>query len=272
MGVCAYCEMDTILTREHVIPSFICDFQKNNGNGVISSWREKAQKIVGGDAVVKDVCGSCNNIILSKLDSYAKQFLAENGVFSINFIESNKTLTYNYTLLSKWLLKVAYNSARSSGIKPAEFGAYKKLIISDDFDFSMFFISAGLFKPLKLSKSELDKYGDIFNADINGYANPFFVRISWCNIEPTIYCIKQISIGAFVFHIVIFNKLLPPEVKRRVIKNYLKKCTGMSILEKNKSHREIKQLPITFIDSMSHHMKRPEVRVHLDELLKKYEL
>ena len=63
--------------------------------------------------VIRDVCAICNNGPLSRLDEYARKLYI--SYFTKEYkIARMLRLRYDYELLSKWLLKIAYNSARAS--------------------------------------------------------------------------------------------------------------------------------------------------------------
>lgn len=107
--ICAFCFQNNKLTREHVWPKGILKrFPTYRGR-----FFEKADKVIDSDHVIKDVCVTCNNGVLSELDAYGCMLLdsyfhkvAEPG-FKVPF-------EYDYDNLVKWLLKIAYNTARTS--------------------------------------------------------------------------------------------------------------------------------------------------------------
>lgn len=214
MTSCVYCKQEKPLTREHILPSFIYKYQKSTGNSKLLEWREKPQKMVEGEAVIKDVCADCNNVTLSALDDHAKQILNKAGVFTPRFMKKAVDLEYNYDLLSKWLLKVSFNSSRASGIHEGIFEKYRELIINKSTDHSNFIIAAGLLNQLKLNEKERVAYGKDLDADEEGYANPFTARVSWAPQTYSRFSIKQIVIGAIIFHVVDFYDETPRNEKR----------------------------------------------------------
>jgi len=268
MSICTYCGQEGRLTREHILPSFVYNYQYSIGKGKTSGWREKPQRIVEGEAVIKDVCERCNNVVLSELDAHVKNLLEKAGLFTKCFLKEYVTIDYNYNLLSRWLLKVAFNSSRASGRQLRVFDKFKNVILGKSSDFSEFVISAGLFKPLKLTPEQKEEYGKYLDVDPSGYVNPFFPRISWSESELLEISVKQIVIGAFIFHVVVFENGLPRERRKQLAREYLNICEGMTLIRKNKSQAKIIQTQLTFIDSMQHHMLRPEVEPHLAKLLK----
>lgn len=108
MAICAYCKKDKKLTKEHVWPD--CFLKKRQHIG--AHFSVKSEKVHGGDYVVKDVCEDCNNIILSELDKY---FCELNGKYFQQSIDPDDGIDfeYDYNLLSRALLKIAYNTSRS---------------------------------------------------------------------------------------------------------------------------------------------------------------
>ncbi|MNG70261.1 hypothetical protein D3C73_125720 [compost metagenome] len=195
--------------------------------------------------------------------------LERSGFFTECFLKEQVNIDYNYSLLSRWLLKVAFNSSRASGKKLTFFDKYKDVILGKSSDLSGFAISAGLLKPLKLTTLEMEKYGHYLKIDPSGYVNPFFSRISWAELESSEYAVKQIIIGAAIFHVIAFKDDLLRARKKILINEYLEICKGMTLIRKNESKINVIKTPLTFIDSMKNHMLRPEVEPYLRELSKK---
>src|SRR3989304_9350062 len=107
MGICAYCKEDKKLTREHVWPNCVLKRRKY----ITAHFSVKSEKVHGADYIVKDVCEECNNIILSKLDNYFCQLYDQYLQHKID-PEMEIEFKYDYNLLSRALLKIAYNTAR----------------------------------------------------------------------------------------------------------------------------------------------------------------
>ena len=108
-SVCVYCGAVGPLTREHIMPASILQRVPPNSMRYI----ESAEKVILTDPVIKDVCTSCNGGVLSRLDSYGCE------LFDTHFCNPPQpgktvTFTYDFNQLSRWLLKISYNSARSS--------------------------------------------------------------------------------------------------------------------------------------------------------------
>ena len=106
---CVYCGQTAPLTREHIWPKWLHD------TGEYSlKYHSKPDKVLPSEHVIKDVCSQCNNGQLSELDSYAKSL--HQRYFNKDYQSIKKEIfKYDFEKLSKWLLKVSYNSARAAG-------------------------------------------------------------------------------------------------------------------------------------------------------------
>lgn len=106
---CTFCLQANKLTREHIWP-----------NGILkrlptytARFNEKAGKVIGGDHIIKDVCVTCNNGVLSELDTYGCM-LFDKYFHAVAEPETELQFEYDYDKLLRWLAKIAYNTARSS--------------------------------------------------------------------------------------------------------------------------------------------------------------
>jgi len=112
---CAFCGQEKLLTKEHVWPScFLKRIDKGHAH-----YSPKSGKVHGADYIVSDVCQECNNEHLAVLDDYFCT-LYDNVLSSPLGPNTSVVLHYDYNLLCRVLLKIAYNTARCAGsdIKP----------------------------------------------------------------------------------------------------------------------------------------------------------
>lgn len=108
---CAYCDNTGKMSREHVIPAgFIEHMEPKKG---ITFLDKAPTKVIDAEIIIKDVCASCNNGYLSVLDSYALNLILKYND-KISLKTKKIQFKYNYDLLTRWLLKVCYNSARTN--------------------------------------------------------------------------------------------------------------------------------------------------------------
>lgn len=107
MKKCAYCGNEANLTGEHVIPNGLLKLFPEQD---ITFSNDRMYKDNEG-STINDVCAECNNDYLGVLDSYGLELIKNN--FLVEF-EANDILEfeYNYDMLSRWLLKIAYNTDR----------------------------------------------------------------------------------------------------------------------------------------------------------------
>lgn len=107
--VCAYCGQSRKLTLEHIWPrAFI-----KAAPTYTARFSKPARKILAAEHTIRDVCGECNNGPLSKLDAYAIQLYQ---TYFCHFARPLRPVhfEYDYATLTRWLLKVAFNTARAS--------------------------------------------------------------------------------------------------------------------------------------------------------------
>lgn len=74
-------------------------------------WLRRSQSSFEGEPQVKDVCSTCNNEVLSDLDTYICS-LFDSTIVRMPARHEEVEFAYSYHLLKRWLLKTAYNSAR----------------------------------------------------------------------------------------------------------------------------------------------------------------
>jgi len=105
---CAYCDSPSKTTREHLWPRCIIERVPDYN----ARYSKRANKVFGAELTIRDVCATCNNVHLSKLDSYICE------LFDAHFHKDhqpNTTVRFEYSFdnLLRWLLKISYNSART---------------------------------------------------------------------------------------------------------------------------------------------------------------
>jgi len=111
---CAFCAKERTLTKEHIWPA---GFLRRTNYGTRYSARSK--RTFGGDLTIKDVCADCNNGPLSRLDGYACE-LYDRYFHAMPRRGGVVTFEYDFGQLTQWLLKTAFNSARSNSDKDAD--------------------------------------------------------------------------------------------------------------------------------------------------------
>lgn len=108
---CVYCDGPGKRTREHVFPDFLLKATERPG----VFYSNAAKGYFEADAVVKDTCNTCNNIVLGALDAYVS------GLYKKYFartLVTSRTVRFDFERLLRWVLKVTFNAQRAFGGSP----------------------------------------------------------------------------------------------------------------------------------------------------------
>lgn len=112
-AVCAYCKQSAAMTREHLWPASL-HRRLAEADGPPETnrfWLARLQREIPNEPQIRDVCAQCNNVVLSKLDTYICSLFDETLVH-IPRRDDRVCFEYDYHLLKRWLLKLCFNSAR----------------------------------------------------------------------------------------------------------------------------------------------------------------
>lgn len=110
--ICAYCKKPDTMTREHLWPkSLHRRLFATNKQAANAFWLAFLQKEIPKEPQIRDVCGKCNNVILSELDQYICR-LFDSTLINIPNRYEQVQFEHEYHLLKRWLLKMSFNSAR----------------------------------------------------------------------------------------------------------------------------------------------------------------
>ncbi len=107
---CAYCLKEGELTKEHIFPNAI--LRKSPKLADVSFSSAAGNKLIHTDTVIKDVCSTCNNIPLSRLDSYGTNIFEKYCLSNLNICKKLVLENLDHPKLCRWLLKLCYNSSR----------------------------------------------------------------------------------------------------------------------------------------------------------------
>jgi hypothetical protein len=212
MPKCAYCSLEAKMTREHVIPKFLYEFQKILSKSNIG-WNEVIGKMIAGEATVKDVCEKCNGERLGPLDYAAKTVLGSANLLVYNYTRSTIILNYDYDLLIRWLLKVSFNSTRIDKAHSYMFTSHIRYMLYGigRVHRSKIAVLAYFAGPetLNAGQQKLKNFSTIANGSKT--FNPFLVRICYGHVlGEKNYTVRMVTIGALVFFMLIFeNEVLP---------------------------------------------------------------
>lgn len=115
MKKCSYClEEKEGLTKEHVIPAGLLKMFPEQDVTFSNTINKSTFYKDNQGSSIKDVCQKCNNDLLGPLDTYGNNFIGE--FFLKKYKDESITIPYDFHLLQRWLLKIVFNTLRSSGL------------------------------------------------------------------------------------------------------------------------------------------------------------
>jgi hypothetical protein len=198
MKKCAYCGVECQPTREHIWPKTL--IEKNEMTHVYS---QKTNKIFLGEPVIKDVCSTCNNAKLSKLDSYLSSLFDDHLKFIINPGDS-ASLNYSYDLLLRSLLKISFNASRAAN-SDKNTKAHTKFI--------QYILNGGYFSKvmIRLQIVTSSRKINVESGDESNF-HPRLLRCGLISYDGPLahrFLIKLIAINSYWFYLIIPFKAEP---------------------------------------------------------------
>ena len=188
---CAYCRGAGPFTNDHVWPSCFLDrFGRHAAH-----FSARGQKVHGADYVVKDVRTVCNSERLSPLDSYFCM-LYEQYFAHLHDFDSTVTLQYDFCLLARTLLKIAYNSARQGLSNPEPLEELREFIVGLDPYPTQLAIFAELVSPtmvLQSNGSICKVMPNMYRSALGQYLGPGGDRI----------LLRMVSVNSYYFHLIV---------------------------------------------------------------------
>jgi hypothetical protein len=193
MKICAYCELSCSPTKEHIWPSSIIRKYEPR----LKTYNKRINKLYFGDLVIKDVCSQCNNVKLSKLDSYLSNLYDQ--FFAVPLYPGQSTeIEYDYNLLLRSLLKISYNSSRcfaNSKIIKAH-SRYRNYILDGGFCSNIMLRLQVVTSARMIINDELSD--DLFDATLLRCA-----EIAYDGKLSDKFIIRLVAINSFWFYIII---------------------------------------------------------------------
>ncbi len=120
---CAYCEKPCQPTREHIVPRW---YSLTPGESETFNARQPITHLKG-DLMIKDVCSTCNGGVLSQLDGYGKKLY--DNYFSVSVgLGDVVEVTFDIHQLTRWLLKLSFNSGMANGTDMQVLAQYRDVI------------------------------------------------------------------------------------------------------------------------------------------------
>lgn len=195
MGFCAYCGAAAVMTKEHIwAASLIRKYES------LLTYSKKTHRFYKGEATIRDVCAQCNNVVLSALDEYLADLFDK---FFRRFLNPGEqaALEYDYDMLLRALLKVSYNSSRSSGndIASKYLKKYVKYIMEGSYRGDVM---------LRLQVVTSSRLVDLEGTDY-GVLNPELLRcgqVPYDGVLSERFIIRLVALNCFWFFIIIPKK------------------------------------------------------------------
>ena len=182
---CAYCRKPGPLTKEHVWPQWLNKLEPSYA----MRFSAKARKVFGGDLIVSDVCALCNNGPLSALDSYAHGLHAP---FFSRILPAGEEINFEYdhNLLTRWLLKVSFNSARATGRDEIFFRPLVSYMLGDVSKPNHVSIMLDIVEPSTINGRTLEPRAVRCAGIFVGRSRPWV-------------CVRLVAINSYYFYIII---------------------------------------------------------------------
>jgi hypothetical protein len=216
MKKCVYCGSNEKLTKEHIFPRWVLKRQPES-NVRFSRHENRVSERVPN---IRDVCAHCNNVVLSELDNYMLS-LYDRYFYKAVSRNGKVTFEYDYDLLSRWLLKVVYNSARKNNSRPDELEPFRDYILGKSDRPPTFRVFSLLLTPHRPSSNTLKRLGreqehivDIPPRNIS--ITQFGVQISE---ENMLLLARAVLFNSFCFAVSILPFDIPRHVRRQALKD-----------------------------------------------------
>lgn len=238
---CAYCDATGDLTNEHVVP----DFYHNTFGETISIVKTQSEeKAIFNPQEIGDVCANCNNVALSRLDDCLAA-LTKKYFSKIVHAGDRIRFEYDFDLLLRASLKVAYNVARTRNWPIAVFKEAREFILGEKPRPSGFRIFLQLLIPTPARKTRLPLTpgttevpplpwrSDLY--DVSGFSGLMFAG--------------SLSFMSYRFFILREDENVPANVRKRSVARWLKQNKGATELT-NKGSATVYASSVTVLDAL----------------------
>lgn len=248
---CAYCGSAGPFTDDHVWPSCFLDHFGRQA----AHFSVRGQQVHGADYVVKDVCKTCNSERLSPLDSYFCRLYDE--YFShLHDFDSTATLHYDFSLLARSLLKIAYNSARQGLSNPEPLWMLRGFIAGRDPCPMQLAIFAELVSPTmvpQLDGSICKVMPNMYRSALGKYLGPGADRI----------LLRVVAVNSNYFHLIVPLKMLSYVDFEEVVNQFAERLKGVVRLSPELGQVTIRTSPQDGVRSMI-----PQLKAYRDQYSK----
>jgi hypothetical protein len=217
MKRCAYCGNGGIFSKDHVWPKCFHDRLKGRS---YAHYSPKSGRVHGGEYVIRDVCRKCNNNKLSKLDDYFcslydRYFNDPKGFDEVVVFE------YDFDLLARCLLKIAFNTARSAGSESEPLERLAKYILEGGLRPDGVAIIGELVSPTYIGKKEIrpTMYRSILAKLLTPHGSEVLVRV--------------VAVNSFFFHLLVARDIADISSYDRAVREFVERIKGSVTLYPN---------------------------------------
>ena len=248
---CAYCGKAGPFTNDHVWPNCFLDrFGRHAAH-----FSVRGQQVHGADYVVKDVCETCNSERLSPLDSYFCRLYDEYFVHLHDF-DSTVALQYDFILLARSLLKIAYNSARQGVSDARPLALLRGFIAGRDSCPMQLAIFAELVSPTMVPQSDgsiCKVMPNMYRSILGQFLGPGGDRI----------LLRVVAVNSYYFHLIVPLKKLSQVDFDSAVNQFAEKLKGVVRLSPGLAEVTIYTSPQDGIRSMI-----PQLRAYREQYRK----
>jgi hypothetical protein len=238
---CAYCDVTGDLTNEHVVPDF---YHKAFGQTISIVKTQTEEKAISNPQEIGDVCANCNNVVLSGLDSYLAA-LTDKYFSTIVRPGDEVRFEYDFDVLLRVLLKVAYNVARTRNWPIAVFQEARGFILGEKPPPSGFQVFLQLLIPTPVRKAHLP----VTPGTTEVPPLPWRADLYDVSGFPGLTFAGSLSFMSYRFFILRENDKVPCHVRKRSVARWLKQNKGATELT-NKGSATVYASSVTVLDAL----------------------
>jgi hypothetical protein len=245
--LCAYCGNEAAPTRDHVWPE--CFLQRQGRQA--AHFAVRTGKVHGADYTVNDVCEVCNNERLSPLDAYFCA-LYDRHLATLHDFNTTLTFGYDFDLLARALLKIAYNSARAGGSDPGPLRVLTPYVLGSAPPARRFAIVAELVSPTTIADpgqpagSERTVLPQMYRSAITQFLYP--------GAEALLT--RIVAVNSYYFHLMIAKEEMLEEAFESLVAAFIARIQGTVRLSRTTAAVSLASSPQDGLRSFAPHLEK----------------
>lgn len=227
MQNCTYCDAENVrLTKEHLWPASLHKRIDEANRAYLGHpnlfYLAKIDKTIVGEPQIKDVCAECNNGVLSELDGYICRLW---DTYFSGIVEARDKVhfEYDYDRLSRWLLKMCYNSSRIHNSDAAHLRECRGYILGRAAHPENVVIHLQLAKPSDFTEDEREAVKEIglkarrYEPRLNRVGHLAYITRAGVG-----RLIRTVHLQSYLFLIHIFPQKVPPGGRKMDLEDFKK--------------------------------------------------